>query len=43
MDFFFSLSPGFFSDLCYKSSFFSRFAGPENSLRFEVDFDFSRP
>ena len=31
-------------DLWYKSSFFfkSRFAGPENFLRFEADLDFSR-
>ena len=49
--FFFSLSPGFFSGLWYKSSFFlggdlekkSRFAGPEIFLRFEADLDFSRP
>jgi hypothetical protein len=41
----------FFSGLWYKSSFFSkwrpkkqsRFAGPENFLRFEADLDFSRP
>ena len=51
LDFFFSLSPGFFSGLWYKPSFFlggdlekkSRFAGPEIFLRFEADLDFSRP
>ena len=51
LDFFFSLSPGFFAGLWYKSSFFSRwrprkkfrFAGPEIFLRFEADLNFSRP
>ena len=46
-----SYTPGFFSGLWYKSSFFSRwrprkksrFAGPEIFLRFEADLDFSRP
>ena len=49
-DFFFSLSPGFFSGLWYKSNFFSRwrpknkfrFAGPEFFLRFEADLDFQK-
>ena len=48
--FFFSLSPGFFSGLWHKSSFFFswrpkkklRFAGPEIFLRFAADLDFSR-
>jgi hypothetical protein len=51
LDFYFSLTPGFFSGLWFKSSFFSRwrpkkesrFSGPEIFLRFEADLDFSKP
>ena len=51
LDFFFSLTPGCFSDLQYKTRFFFRWrprkknqvCRPEFFLRFETDFDFSRP
>ena len=51
LDFFFSLSSGFFKVYGINLAFFlggdlekkSRFAGPEIFLRFEADLDFSRP